>query len=301
MRIAKLPLALAALVPGLLLAAAPAGAGPVQPGAAQDAHIRLAHLSPDTPEMDVYVAGNDGKETRVLQGLGYGEVSDYATLPPGSYTFLLRPKGAPADSTPAVTASADLKASSAYTFAAMGPHANLQKALLTDDIAPPPAGKAKVRLIQASSAAGDVDVTTVNGPALAEHRAFATATGYAAVASGPWTVDVSTSTGTKFQRKLSLDPGTVNTLVVLQNAAGKVDLTRVVDATGTDVAGSGPLGIKQAAPLGGIDTGGGGLAKVVVGSSGDDHTTQLALVGAAGAALALAGATTMLARRRARP
>ena len=292
MRKLGIPLAIALAL--TLLGAVPAGA------AAGDAHIRLAHLSPDTPEMDVYVVGFDGKETRVLQGLGYGEVSDYATLPEGNYTFLLRPEGAPASSTPAVTASAELKANSAYTFAAMGPHANLQKALLTDDIAPPSAGNAKVRLIQASSAAGTVDVATVNGPTLAENREFATATGYAEVDAGQWTVTVSTSSGTNLERRLGLDAGTVNTLVVLENASGKIELTRIVDATGTDLGGEGPLGARQAAPLGGVDTGGGGLAPHTIGDAAntDSGTNQALLLAVLVGGLVLTAGGTLLVRRR---
>jgi hypothetical protein len=273
---------------------APAGAQ------ADDAHIRLAHFSPDTPEMDVYVAGFDGEETRVLEGLGYGEVSDYASLPAGSYTFLLRPMGAAADSDPAVTASADLEAGTGYTFAAMGPGAQLQKALLTDDLAPPPAGKAKVRLIQASSAAGSVDVTTVDGPVLAEDRPFASATEYAPIDAGTWTVQVTTGDGSTLQRRLQLDAGTVNTLVVLENAAGVVNLTRVVDATGVDASSGGALGARQATPLGGVDTGGGGLAERVIGDAGDGGTSTGMLL-AAGLGLALAGllGMTLVGRRSA--
>ena len=135
------------------LALAPSGSAGA---AAGGANIRLAHLSPDTPEMDVYVVGFDGSESKALEGLGYGEVSDYAPLDAGEYTFLLRPAGAPADSDPAVTASATLDSGDAYTFAAMGPNADLQQALLTDDLAAPPGGQAKVRLIQASSTAAEV-------------------------------------------------------------------------------------------------------------------------------------------------
>jgi hypothetical protein len=240
-------------------------AGPAE-AQATAAHIRLAHFSPDTPEMDVYVAAFEGDEQRVLEGLGYGEVSDYAELEPGSYSFLLRPMGAPADSTPAVTASADLADGTAYTFAAMGPNADLQQALLTDDLAPPPAGQAKVRLIQASSSAGEVDVTTVDGPALAEDRAFATATEYAPVAAGQWNVRVTTSSGADLLRQLDLEAGTINTLVVLEGTGSGPDLTRVVDATGVDISSDGPLGATQALPLGGVGTGGGGTADQVVGA-----------------------------------
>jgi hypothetical protein len=210
--------------------------------------------------MDVYVVGFDGSETKVLEGLGYGQVSDYAPLEPGNYTFLLRPAGADPESTPAVTASAELKDGEAYTFAAMGPHADLQKALLTDDLAPPPAGQARVRLIQASSSAGSVDVSAIDGPALAQNTAFATATGYASVPAGDWTVKLSTSGGsTELQRQLDLEPGTVNTLVVLEGSNGQpAELTRVVDATGVDASTEGPLGMTDALPLGGVDTGAGG-------------------------------------------
>jgi hypothetical protein len=233
-------------------------------GQAASANIRLAHFSPDTPEMDVYVVGFDGAATRVLDGLGYGEVSDYATLPPGNYTFQLRPMGAPPDSTPAVTASADLAAGAAYTFAAMGPNAQLQKALLTDSLAAPPAGQAKVRLIQASSSAGEVDVAIVDGPTLAENRPFASATEYAPIDAGTWTVKVTTGDGRSITRRLPLDAGSVNTLVVLEGNGSGPELTRVVDAVGVDVSGSGTLGARQAVPLGGIGTGGGGTAAVVV-------------------------------------
>jgi len=290
-----------ALVAGAAtLMAAPLLPTPVGAQEGADAHIRLAHFSPDTPEMDVYVTGADGTETRVLEGLGYGEVSDYAALPAGSYTFLLRPMGAPADSTPAVTASADLAAGAGYTFAAMGPHAELQKALLDDDLAPPPSGQAKVRLIQASSTAGEVDVTTVDGPALAEDRAFATVTGYANIEAGEWTVEVSAADGAQFERRLSLAAGSVNTLVVLENADGDVELTQVVDATGTDIAAEGPLGARQATPLGGIDTGAGALADRVVGSprSADDPTSRPLVLGVAGTALAALAAATILRTRR---
>jgi hypothetical protein len=258
-------LALAALA----VLAAVVSSGPPA-GAAATSKIRLGHFSPDTPEMDVYLVGFDGSETKVLEGLGYGQVSDYAPLEPGNYTFLLRPAGADPESTPAVTASAELKDGEAYTFAAMGPHADLQKALLTDDLAPPPAGQARVRLIQASSSAGSVNVSATDGPVLAENTAFATATGYASVPAGEWKVKLSTSGGSsELQRQLDLEAGTVNTLVVLEGSNGQpAELTRVVDATGVDASTEGPLGMTDALPLGGVDTGAGGTAEAASGGNG---------------------------------
>jgi hypothetical protein len=262
-RVRRRPRLLVAALVGAAVLAAVGGFGSPAGARASGAKIRLGHFSPDTPEMDVYVTGFDGSETKVLEGLGYGQVSDYAPLEAGSYTFLLRPAGADPESDPAVTASADLEDGKAYTFAAMGPHADLKKALLTDDLAPPPAGQAKVRLIQASSTAGTVDVAAADGPVLAQDTAFATATGYAAVPAGDWRVDLTTSAAgsSAVERQLDLDPGTVNTLIVLEGSGGQpADLTRVVDATGVDASSSGPLGLTDAMPLGGVGTGGGGTA-----------------------------------------
>lgn len=248
------------------LAALTTTLGYAGPAEAQEptANIRLAHFSPDAPEMDVYLVGFDGQEEHMLAGLGYGDVSDYASLEPGSYSFLLRPMGAPADSDPAVTASAELEEGATYTFVAMGPMGDMQQALLTDDLSPPPAGQAKVRLLQASSTAGEVDISAVDGPVLAQDRPFTSVTDYAPVPAGEWTVRVTTSNGTQLMRELPLDAGTVNTLVVFEGNGDGPELTSVLDAMGVDVSSDDPMGAKQAMPLGGVATGAGGAAGVVV-------------------------------------
>ena len=259
--------------------------GQVPAGAAQtNSRIRLAHLSPDAPVMDVYLVGFDGEEELVLDGLGFGEVSGYTALEAGNYSFLLRRANGPADADPWVTASADLEEGSAYTFAAMGPRTDVKQVLVTDDLAPPPAGQAKVRLIQASSAAGEVDVSTGNGAVLAENTAFGTTTDYAAVAAGPQSVEVVAADGGRVARDVELQPGTVNSLVVLESTAGQpFELTSVVDATGMDVSAEAPLGA-TGAPVGGIATGGGGTAS----QTGDPGDGGLGVPVLTGVALAFA-------------
>jgi len=259
-------------------------------GAAKtSSRIRLAHFSPDAPAMDVYLVGFDGEEV-MLDGLGFGEVSDYTPLEAGHYTFLLRRAGAPADSDPWVSASADLMEGDAYTFAAMGPRSDVKQVLVTDDLTPPPAGQAKVRLIQASSSAGEVDVSDSDGWVLAEATAFGSTTEYAAIPAGPRTVEVVAAGGARVVRELAFDAGTVNSLVVVEGSGGQpFELTSVVDATGVDVSADGPLGATQAAPVGGIATGGGGTASTT-GGRGDGGLGTPALAG-----LALAFATVVVA------
>jgi hypothetical protein len=277
------------LVAGLAATTLCAVVGPAPAGVAQtSSRIRLAHFSPDAPVMDVYLVGFGGEEA-MLDGLGFGEVSDYTPLAAGHYTFLLRRTGAPPDSDPWVTASADLMEGEAYTFAAMGPRSDVKQVLVTDDLTPPPAGEAKVRLIQASSSAAEVDVTDSDGWVLAEAAAFGSTTEYAAIPAGPRTVDVVAAGGARVVRELAFDPGTVNSLVVVEGSGGQpFELTSVVDATGVDVSADGPLGTTQAAPVGGIATGGGGTASTT-GGRGDGGLGILAV-----AALALAVATAVV-------
>jgi hypothetical protein len=278
------------LVAGLAATTLYAVVGQAHAGVAQtNSRIRLAHFSPDAPVMDVYLVGFDGEEQRVLNGLGFGEVSDYTPLAAGNYTFLLRRAGSPADADPWVTASADLEEGRAYTFAAMGPRSDVKQVLVTDDLAPPPAGEAKVRLIQASSSAGEVDVSDSDGWVLAEAAAFGSTTEYAAIPAGPRTVEVVAAGGARVVRELAFEPGTVNSLVVVEGSGGQpFELTSVVDATGVDVSAGGPPGATRAAPVGGIATGGGGTASTT-GGRGDDGLRTPALAG-----LALAFATAVV-------
>ncbi len=53
--------------------------------------LRLAHLSPDTPSVDVYVDSVSSTDTGiVLTGVGYGTVSGYQSVPAGTYTVSMR-------------------------------------------------------------------------------------------------------------------------------------------------------------------------------------------------------------------
>lgn len=51
-----------------------------------DAAVRVAHFSPDAPDVDVYVDG-----TQVLADVSYGTVSEYLEIAPGTYTVQITP------------------------------------------------------------------------------------------------------------------------------------------------------------------------------------------------------------------
>ncbi|HWN00093.1 MAG TPA: DUF4397 domain-containing protein, partial [Streptosporangiaceae bacterium] len=88
-----------------LVAATPPAAS-AAPVAAPDGWVRIAHLSPQAPAMDMYVYpfGNPGRPL-VLKDVSYGAVSAYMAVSPGQYTVAMRGFGAPASSKPALTTS----------------------------------------------------------------------------------------------------------------------------------------------------------------------------------------------------
>lgn len=285
-------------------------AGLASPAAAADPEpvsFRIGHFSPGTPAMDLYLTGFDGKSNLVLRTLAYGEVSQYMRLTPGVYTITLRAAGSAPDAPAALVGSADLLAGKAYTFAAFGNPGSVEQRLLVDDLTPPPAGKARVRLIQAATDAAKVNVRVVDGPILISDALFAQSTGYAPVPAGAWRVQVSAA-GTNIAdvvRRLDLQPGTVNSLIVLRGASAReIALNRVVDANGAAPAqpiGPTPDQPKAAVaavpaapdtPVGGVNTGGGGTAP-----KPSDNAPIGALLAGVLAVVVIAGGFRVLRRR----
>jgi hypothetical protein len=232
-----------AMLVALLVAALSAFA--VQPAsAATGTYLRLAHLSPDTPTVDVVVTSFGG-ETSELTGVAYGDVSSYKRVEPGSYTVQMRPTGQP-DAVPIVTGTLEAVDGRAYTAAALGPRAEIAVNLLVDDLTPPPPGQARVRVVQGAAQAGDVAIRWNDAPVL--DAAFGTATEYVTVPAGPGSFDVEPTGGDPARIDVELAAGGVYSVIVVEDG-GVLSGQLRTDALGPDVA-----------PEGGIDTGQGGTA-----------------------------------------
>ena len=174
--------AAAGLAAGMLALAAPAAS-------ASSGHgwLRLAHLSPNTPAVDVYLYSFDNPTARiVLKHVSYGTVSPYEQVPAGEYTVAMRAAGAAAGSKPVLSATISVASGDAYTVAGMGPASGLRLRVLNDRLTTPP-GKALVRVIQASLSQQQVTVTA-GSKVLARKLAFSKLTSYRSVAPGTWTV-----------------------------------------------------------------------------------------------------------------
>ena len=223
----------------------PASASSTVP-AAQDGWVRIAHLSPEAPAMDIYLYpfGNPGHPV-VLRDVSYGDVSAYMAVSPGQYTVAMRGFGAPATSHPALITNFMVGAQTTYTVAALGPDPGLRVEILQNQIATH-AGKALVRVVQASLKQNRVTVSY--GPTvLARQLVFGSATSYVAVSPGEQTIQLS-APGEHTTVSVTLTADTVHTIVVLDGPSGlKADDL-------TDAVGS------QKMPVGGANTGFGGTA-----------------------------------------
>jgi Domain of unknown function (DUF4397) len=275
------------LASGLLAAAAPAAvaaAGGFHAAkSSQAGWVRLTHLSPNTPPVDVYLYSFGGqKAMTVLRHVAYGTVSPYEKLASGEYTVAMRGAGAKASSPPVVSANVRVAPGAAYTVAGLGPAKGLRLAVLHDQLTAP-RGKSLVRVIQASLRDHTVTVTA-GRQVLARHLAFGNVTGYGPARPGDWMVHVSGAAGTASQ-SVRLSAGTIHTLVVLDGAAGGLMLDNLRDAAGSAIP-----------PQGGAATGLGGTAPVPAPSP----LPQAAAAAAGAACFAAAAYRLRRARHQAR-
>jgi hypothetical protein len=220
-------------------------------GAAVVGYIRLAHLSPDTPDVDVYLDSVSGAvPQKVFPGVGYGVVSKYLPLPTGTYAVSMRLAGA-APSTPVVlTTNVTVAAGKAYTVAGVGKRAELGLKVFDDDLTLSASGKARVRIVQASVRAPVLSVSVAGGSMIADAITFATTTDYRDTAPGRWTLEVRPAGGTvPTTLPVRLDPGNVYSLIVLDAPTSGLNLELRVDASRDGQV-----------PLGGVATGAGGTA-----------------------------------------
>jgi len=270
-------LALAAGLTGLL---APAAAATSMPG--MDGWIRLAHLSPNTPAVDVYLYSFRNPHAKViLHHVGYGTVSAYMHVPAGEYTVAMRRAGASPGSVPVLSATVNVAADAAYTVAGMGPAKAVKLVVLPDRLMAPK-GKILVRVIQASLRPRLVTVTA-GQKVLASKLAFGRLTKYRVANPGRWAFRA-VGGGKHASRMIELVPNCIHTIVILDKP-GHLKIDDLLDAAGS-----------MAMPTGGVNTGLGGTAP----SPASPAAPWLATA-SFGVLLALAGGLVLRRTRRGAP
>jgi len=239
--------------------------------------VQLAHLSPNTPAVDVYLYSfGDTSAQLVLDHVAYGTVSPFEQLAAGDYTVAMRLAGAPPSSKPVLSTAVNVLAGHAYTVAGMGPESGLRLQVIPDRLTTP-AGKALVRVIQASLQQDSVTVTA-GSARLATNLKFASVTGYHVVEPGTWTVHAAGSSESA-TATITFAAGTIHTLVILDDP-GSLSIDDLLEAAGSVPA------------TGSVQTGFGGMAPR------PGPSLRLWLILALSGLLTASAGVAMLARRR---
>jgi hypothetical protein len=267
---------------GLAVSAAPAASAASAASASSGVgYIRLAHLSTNTPAVDVYLYSfRDPTARIVLRHVAYGTVSTYEQVPAGEYTVAMRGAGAAPTTKPVLSTTFNVAAGAAYTVAGVGPNSGLRLQVIPDRLTAP-RGRALVRVIQGSMHQERVTVK-LNGKDLTSRLAFSHISGYVAVRPGTLRVRAAGATAS-CTRTVTLTAGSIHTLVVLDTSSTALGVTDLMDAQGSKVD-----------PVGGAQTGFGGTAP-------RPGVPALPWVAAAVAGLLAAVGGGLLVSRRRRP
>jgi hypothetical protein len=127
--------------------------------AVAEASIRVLHLSPDAPAVDLYV---NGGEEAAITDLAFLESTGFVTLDEGDYTFDIAPSmAALEDSVKQVSVS--LMGERSYTAVAYGELADGLMVMALEDDLSDTGDMIRVRAIHTATAVGQVDIWNIPG------------------------------------------------------------------------------------------------------------------------------------------
>ncbi|MDQ6847189.1 MAG: DUF4397 domain-containing protein [Candidatus Dormibacteraeota bacterium] len=221
-------------------------AGGTSASAANDALVRVAYASPDAARADVYV-----DTTRTLSRVSYKTVSVYMAVTAGSHTVAVRPAGSSPASAPWAEVTQPFAANAYYTVVVGGRFGQLQAAVFTDGFTAPGAGQAAARFIHLAPDVPAVDVAVKGGPVLFSNISFLQASPYKSLPSGTYDLQLR-ATGTSQVLFTAVGvvvaAGSIHSETGIGGVGSPVELLQIADARAASNA-----------PVGGANTGGGGL------------------------------------------
>lgn len=144
-------------VAGMLLILALGGMVGCESSSTSETNLRVVHLSPDAPALDVFVRGTQ----QLIQGLSFPNSTTYQNLDSGVATFEISPTGAtPADN---ILQFQDvlLMEDAAYTIVIYDVVAAIAGLMLEDNLSNLPDGNIRLRVMHAAADVGQVDILNI--------------------------------------------------------------------------------------------------------------------------------------------
>lgn len=183
--------------------------------------VRIIHASPFVGTADVFVDGS-----KLLGSFPFGQVTDYATIPPGPHKVQIALVGQGIGAA-ALTQTLTVSPGVAYTVAALGATASSLslEVFLDDNLATP--GSAKLRVYQLSPNAGPVSLAAGSNTLLSG-IAYQQASNYLTLPVGPYTFNVNANqVNTTLSLATSLKANTVTSIFTVGMFNGTPKLTLV--------------------------------------------------------------------------
>ncbi len=141
-------------------------------GAADQAvsRVRIAHFSPDTPAVTVFLNGAPSG----IQDLSFGNLSGWVEVPAGTYSVAVAPAGQPVENAAIGPVSLSFRAGAFTTIAAIGSLSSgtLTATTIREDYRPLTAGESRVTVFHGIEDAPAVDVILADGTKLISNLAF---------------------------------------------------------------------------------------------------------------------------------
>jgi hypothetical protein len=201
--------------------------------------VRVINTVPGGKSVDVFA-----DEKKVFEAIAFKAVTGYKELPDYRHTFRVRPTGQ--DNTQPLTENNEaLNGGKHYTIVVM-PDTNDKVSLkiFNDNLVPPPADKAEVRVIHASPDAGEVDVVAKQGnKKLFSGVNSGSGTNYTQVDAMSTTLEIRPEGNDNPLVTLTnekLDKGKIYTIVVAGSTKGtaKLQMITIEDQLGTGATAS---------------------------------------------------------------
>jgi hypothetical protein len=208
------------------------------------AQVRVIHATPDAPGLDIYQGPN-----ALAFNLGFGTVTSYIPLTPGTYTINADTAGSKQTLS---TAKTTFAASTQYTVLLGNSITNPQQLTLTDQSQAAPSGQIAFRFINQATRTSAVDIYLVPaGQKLAAvtpivtNVAFGTNTGYLNVPTGvyslimvPSGIAPVSSSATYTGPQVTYSAGAARTLILIDQQLATTPGLRVIIAEDFDPPGS---------------------------------------------------------------
>jgi hypothetical protein len=164
-------------------------------GAMPVSQVRIVNASPDAPGLDIYQGAAGQGSLALAYNLGFGTVTSYATISPGTSTIAAVTAGSKQQLT---SARGNFAAAAEYTVLIGDVAGNLAETVLTDQSVPAPSGQISIRVLdQATRFGSGIDVylvpsgsTVANVSPILVNPVFGTNGGYMNLPAGTYTLTI---------------------------------------------------------------------------------------------------------------